>query len=1325
MATRIAGLQIDLSARTARFSEGLQRAQKRMEDFQKRAVSLNETFQRMTAVAQKAAVVYGALSGAITLATRRAAQYAAQVKDVSEQTGFAIETMQQLRFAVEQSAGDFQSLISALRAFNRRTAEAARGNQSFLSGFERLGFTQEQVRAGLQDMESFLLQVADRVAELGTTAEQSAVLMTVMGDAGRRLVPFMAQGAEGIRELMERARELGLVMDETQIRRLAAFNDRVDILGRRFAATGREIGYMFLPAVEAVIGLIEDATSVLQNMDPTLRSHVVRWTVVVGAVLGAIGVFGTLGRALSAAASGLATFGQIVLFAFSPLFLKLALAGAAIYTFWQAWERDWGGIRSAAEAAWEKIEPVIQAVGAGLKSTWEWVLDVAPDLWDWVKDTVQSIGEVVETAWEWTVDVAGEFFDWLKDTAWPKMVDIVSTTWVWWIDFIRNGFIQWLRDTAWPWINAVAETTWDWVIGKVDDFLTWVRDVAAPWIEGAVSTAWTWTVGIVDDFLTWIKDVAAPWINGQVRTVWEWFLKVPEWWETFINWLRGGEPQASMPAGGAPQMRAQVDAATLELMARLVQAEAGIEDFEGKVAVAAVVLNRLAAQEFPDSIREIIYQTNQFESVLNGTIDTVRATEEAFKAVHAALQGFDPTGGATFFWNPDIATSGWFKQAVASGKLVLTTRIGRHEFFRPAGYEDGTPWTGWGPLDEVAGVVHRREAVIPWDVLRRGPAAVLEFLGAPGFQEGRVPTAALIGVTDEMWAQHPGFAPGAIARMIESVIAGLETRGIIDPDTARGLRDLFGNLLDIVGSLYDRAIELWDLLGQVEDRFDEALAQVSRFQEELDELGDVTLQMVLAARARIERLDDLVEIERLIARTTGQAFDEVRFRAEELSRAIIQTARAMFEAGESAEAVAEVIAPWVEQLEPLQRQIQLQDAVNSALERLAYRLGEVNDGLAFFVRALRWEPGRGFSFDLGSLLQNAIAFLADVIFDAATASNEEIRRRIAEVPDPGKDILSIAESFSRYENLESNIRERQQELRRLQELQRKIQQRTTAGTVGGAALGAAIGTFILPGAGTLVGGLLGGLFGGSSAKKKAEQDYGPQIRAAEEKIRELEAQIEGAVTDLINALGIAADNFASGIAAAFREADISGFSERLRESVRDTIRQAMIQAFVAQILEPQIMALAEMVQDAFLSGAPLDMAAIDAQIESIVDVSAQLYDRFEQLGLTVERTNEAMSRFVRNIPSGYRVERALFEVSPPRVPAMANGGIVTRPTVALIGEAGPEAVVPLSSGFGTINIRIERMEVQDGTDFGRRLDQELRRRGLVMAGNPTGWRGRR
>src|SRR5690606_22220174 len=52
--------------------------------------------------------------------------------------------------------------------------------------------------------------------------------------------------------------------------------------------------------------------------------------------------------------------------------------------------------------------------------------------------------------------------------------------------------------------------------------------------------------------------------------------------------------------------------------------------------------------------------------------------------------------------------------------------------------QSGTPWTGWRPLNEVAGVVHRQEAVIPADVLRKGPGAVLEFLGAPGFQGGKL-----------------------------------------------------------------------------------------------------------------------------------------------------------------------------------------------------------------------------------------------------------------------------------------------------------------------------------------------------------------------------------------------------------------------------------------------------------------------------------------------------------------------------------------------------------------------------------------------------------
>src|SRR5690606_19718928 len=117
-------------------------------------------------------------------------------------------------------------------------------------------------------------------------------------------------------------------------------------------------------------------------------------------------------------------------------------------------------------------------------------------------------------------------------------------------------------------------------------------------------------------------------------------------------------------------------------------------------------------------------------------------------------------------------------------------------------------------------------------------------------------------------------------------------------------------------------------------------SDLRRFRDELEALGDVAELERLAILARIERLDELVAIERLAAEATGQAFDEAAFRAAELSRAITQVARQMFEAGESVEAVAEAIAPLAEQLEPLQRQVRLQNAANAALEGFVNQLSE-------------------------------------------------------------------------------------------------------------------------------------------------------------------------------------------------------------------------------------------------------------------------------------------------------------------------------------------------------------------------------------------------
>ncbi|MCY7781178.1 cell wall hydrolase [Bacillus haynesii] len=110
-----------------------------------------------------------------------------------------------------------------------------------------------------------------------------------------------------------------------------------------------------------------------------------------------------------------------------------------------------------------------------------------------------------------------------------------------------------------------------------------------------------------------------------------------------------------------------------DLLSRLVHAEAKGESFEGKVAVANVVLNRVEDSRFPDSVKSVIYQKNAFEPVLNGSIEK-KADRESVEAVEEAVDQNIKETDALFFYNPDIASDDWIK----TRKVVK--RIGNHVF---------------------------------------------------------------------------------------------------------------------------------------------------------------------------------------------------------------------------------------------------------------------------------------------------------------------------------------------------------------------------------------------------------------------------------------------------------------------------------------------------------------------------------------------------------------------------------------------------------------------------------------------------------------------
>lgn len=126
-------------------------------------------------------------------------------------------------------------------------------------------------------------------------------------------------------------------------------------------------------------------------------------------------------------------------------------------------------------------------------------------------------------------------------------------------------------------------------------------------------------------------------------------------------------PEVSRGAAG--------DRGEVSLLAQVIEGEAANEPLLGKVAVGAVILNRTKSGSFPHTISGVIFQDSAFESVANGQIYRP-LTQDSLQAAQMAMSGYDPSGGALFFWNPAKPVNPWI------WTRNVITQIGNHVFGR-------------------------------------------------------------------------------------------------------------------------------------------------------------------------------------------------------------------------------------------------------------------------------------------------------------------------------------------------------------------------------------------------------------------------------------------------------------------------------------------------------------------------------------------------------------------------------------------------------------------------------------------------------------------
>jgi hypothetical protein len=187
----------------------------------------------------------GAAFGIFKLVTS-AAEATGKLHDLSQQTGFSVETLSALKNAAETSGGSINTVAGALGIFQRHMEEANEGNKETSRLFKALNID-------VRDNEKALRQAFDILSKLPAGAQQTAISMKLFGRSGREVMGIFKEAGGDLDAFIQKLRDMGLLITTESARAGDKLSDSVTILGQRFAAVGRQVANEFAPEVTSAI----------------------------------------------------------------------------------------------------------------------------------------------------------------------------------------------------------------------------------------------------------------------------------------------------------------------------------------------------------------------------------------------------------------------------------------------------------------------------------------------------------------------------------------------------------------------------------------------------------------------------------------------------------------------------------------------------------------------------------------------------------------------------------------------------------------------------------------------------------------------------------------------------------------------------------------------------------------------------------------------------------------------------------------------------------------------------------------------------------------
>ena len=228
---------IDLLMRTGSFETDSKRAEKRLKELKKEAVEAGKAIGAGLAVA----------ATALAALTWQSIQAADQLDELSQRLGISTETLSGWGYAAKLSGTDLESLAGAIPKLSKNLAAAADEGSKAGQLFKALGIDVKDAAGNLRDVEDVLPEIADRFKALKNDTLEAALAQEVFGKSGAGLLEFLNRGGDGIEELTNRARELGLIVDGDTAAAAAEFKDRLDDLVATTQMLGLQIAEDLLP----------------------------------------------------------------------------------------------------------------------------------------------------------------------------------------------------------------------------------------------------------------------------------------------------------------------------------------------------------------------------------------------------------------------------------------------------------------------------------------------------------------------------------------------------------------------------------------------------------------------------------------------------------------------------------------------------------------------------------------------------------------------------------------------------------------------------------------------------------------------------------------------------------------------------------------------------------------------------------------------------------------------------------------------------------------------------------------------------------------------